>query len=113
MYMYICCAKGHVTPTTVMIVFGIPQWSSNDICCHDNAVFIGKKILDQMHHQLRDAGVSRLTGMHDPDVDEPPPLTPNAAAVIQKQPTEMFTGGEWALWCGRSSDGLIKWLCGQ
>lgn len=70
------------------------------------AVSLGKKILDQMHQQLRDAGVSRMTGMHEPDVDEPPPLTPNAAAVIQNQPTEMFTGGEPAMIvCGGSYRG--------
>ena len=32
--------------------------------------------------------------MHDPDVEEPPPLTPNAAALIQKTPLDMFTRGE-------------------
>ena len=33
------------------------------------------------------------TGMHEPDVEEPPPLTPNTAAIIQQKPLEMFTRG--------------------
>ena len=54
----------------------------------------GKRILEDAHEQLDNAGVSIVTGMHDPDVEEPPPLTPNAAALIQKTPLDMFTRGE-------------------
>lgn len=32
--------------------------------------------------------------MHDPDVEEPPPLTPNTAAVIQRTPLDMYTRGK-------------------
>ena len=53
----------------------------------------GKKIMEQVRQQLECAGVSDVTGMHDPDVAEPPPLTPTAAAIIQQQPPEMFTKG--------------------
>lgn len=57
----------------------------------------GKRILEDAHEQLDNAGVSIVTGMHDPDVEEPPPLTPNAAALIQKTPLDMFTReGEFA-----------------
>ena len=54
----------------------------------------GKRILEDAREQLDNAGVSIVTGMHDPDVEEPPPLTPNAAALIQKTPLDMFTRGE-------------------
>ena len=59
----------------------------------------GKKILEQVRQQLKTAGVSPITGMHDPDVAEPPPLTPTAAAFIQQQPPEVFTRGEAASIC--------------
>ena len=54
----------------------------------------GRKILDGVWSQVDSAGVSSCTGMHDPDVAEPPPLTPTAAAYIQQQPPEMFTRGQ-------------------
>lgn len=54
---------------------------------------LGKRMLEQAHKQIESALISQVTGMHDPDVEEPPPLTPNAAAHIQQQPLDMFTRG--------------------
>lgn len=50
-------------------------------------------MLDQIHKQIESAGISKVSGMHEPDVEEPPPLTPNTAAIIQRQPLDMFTKG--------------------
>ncbi len=40
----------------------------------------GSLILQQAREQLASAGVSSVTGLHEPEVQEPPPLTPNALA---------------------------------
>ncbi len=55
--------------------------------------FSGKRLLEITHQQFEDAGINLFTGMHDPDVQEPPPLTPNTAAIIQQKPLDMFTKG--------------------
>ncbi len=38
----------------------------------------GQTILDQAREQLVSAGVDSKSGLHDPDVMEPPPLTPSS-----------------------------------
>ncbi|CAI8037016.1 Bromodomain-containing protein 1 [Geodia barretti] len=40
----------------------------------------GEKILQQAREQVETAGISPGTGLHDPDVAEPPPLTPSTLA---------------------------------
>ena len=69
-------------------------YSHTYILMYIHTLYPGKRILEDAHEQLDNAGVSIVTGMHDPDVEEPPPLTPNAAALIQKTPLDMFTRGE-------------------
>lgn len=39
-------------------------------------------ILQQAREQLFTAGVSSVTGLHEPEVQEPPPLTPNTLAMV-------------------------------
>lgn len=55
---------------------------------------VAKRLLEMTHKQFETAGINLATGMHEPDVDEPPPLTPNAAAIVQQTPLDMFTKGE-------------------
>lgn len=55
---------------------------------------LGKRILEQAYKQIDSAGINHDTGMHDPDVEEPPPLTPNTAAIIQRLPLDRYTNGE-------------------
>ena len=50
----------------------------------------GAIILEQSREQLRTAGVSEPTGLHDPDVQEPPPLTPNTIAQVVKEPMDIL-----------------------
>ena len=51
----------------------------------------GYKILEQARQQLASAGVDHHTGLHRPEVLEPPPLTPNT--TIQ-QPAEILETGK-------------------
>ena len=51
----------------------------------------GYKILEQARYQLASAGVDHHTGLHKPEVQEPPPLTPNT--TIQ-QPADILETGK-------------------
>lgn len=42
-------------------------------------------ILQQAGEQLSTAGVSSVTGLHEPEVQEPPPLTPNTLAIVSSK----------------------------
>ncbi|XP_019854738.1 PREDICTED: bromodomain and PHD finger-containing protein 3-like [Amphimedon queenslandica] len=44
---------------------------------------VAKRILDQAYGQIKSAGINKSTGLHDPDVEEPPPLTPNTVAAVR------------------------------
>ena len=51
--------------------------------------FTGVKIMEQARHQLESAKVDPQTGLHDPDVIEPPPLTPNTIAIVVQKPMDV------------------------
>lgn len=50
----------------------------------------GEKIFQQAREQVETAGISVYTGLHDPDVAEPPPLTPNTIAKATTYTDEML-----------------------
>lgn len=52
---------------------------------------VAKRILDQAYSQIKSAGINSSTGLHDPDVEEPPPLTPNTVAAVRSM--DMFNRG--------------------
>ena len=43
----------------------------------------GQRILEQAREQIASAGIDNKTGLHDPDVLEPPPLTPTSVSNTQ------------------------------
>ncbi len=45
----------------------------------------GTIILQQAREQLSNAGVSLVTGLHEPEVQEPPPLTPSTLALVSSK----------------------------
>ena len=75
----------------------------------------GYKILAQARQQLASAGVDHHTGLHKPEVQEPPPLTPNTGT---QQPADVFKNGkgkiekqergrEGGVWGGRECTCLL------
>ena len=54
----------------------------------------GQKILENAREQIASAGLSSKTGMHNPPVQEPPPLTPSS---ITKVPDILKVNGEFFL----------------
>ena len=53
----------------------------------------GEKILQQARQQVESAGISPSTGLHDPEVAEPPPLTPSALAKSATITEDMLENG--------------------
>ena len=53
----------------------------------------GEKIFQLARQQLESASINPETGLHDPDVQEPPPLTPSAIAKAVRYQEEMIDNG--------------------
>ena len=53
----------------------------------------GEKILQQARQQVESAGISSRTGLHDPDVQEPPPLTPSTLAKTVTYADDILDNG--------------------
>ena len=47
-------------------------------------------IIQEAREHLDQAGVNSRTGLHDPEVQEPPPLTPSTIAQVVKQPMDIL-----------------------
>ena len=71
---------------------------------HSPSFSSGYKILERARHQLEQAAVDEETGLHEPAVVDPPPLTPSALSVDVDQRIEAIekglgrggvVGGEW------------------
>jgi len=63
---------------------------THTLTLHTHISPTGNKILGQARQQLASAGVDHHTGLHKPEVQEPPPITPNTST---QQPPDVFENG--------------------
>ena len=67
----------------------------------------GEKILQAARQQVETAGISSSTGLHDPDVAEPPPLTPSTIAKTVSLPEDILDNGNTH--CGNFCCRVREW----
>ena len=58
---------------------------------------LGTKIMEEASRQVESAGMNAATGLHSPEVPEPPPLVPRIIPSDVQDPLELLEIGRWCL----------------